>query len=59
MKIKPNLTSAIIHVSNLRGGRNVENQNIERSEHRKFFRMIITSKVKKIRMPKVFSEHRK
>jgi hypothetical protein len=29
----------------MRGGRNVENQNIERSEHRKYFvRMIRTSK---------------
>jgi hypothetical protein len=35
------------------GGWNVENQNIEGSEHRKIFRMIRMLKVKKIRTSKV------
>jgi hypothetical protein len=36
------------------GGWNAENQNIERSEHQKFFKMIRTLKVKKITTSKVF-----
>ncbi len=35
------------------GDWNVENQNIERSEHQKFVKMIRTSKVKKITASKV------
>ncbi len=44
----------------LRGGRNIENQNIKGWEHRKFFFSIIrTSKVKKVTTSKVWSERRK
>jgi len=45
--------SVFFRQKNLRGGRNVQNYNVEGSERQKYFRMIRTLKVKKIRTSKV------